>query len=72
MDLSKVLAHLHAELDSLDAAIASLQRLQQGDDRRGRPTLRLEKSAGRTEEKRTGKTKPRSRHAGEAPPTEGT
>jgi hypothetical protein len=54
MDLTKVLAQLHSELDKLNAAIASLQRLEQGDiqwrDRRngykrpsGRPTLALEK-----------------------------
>jgi hypothetical protein len=54
MDLTKVLEQLHAELNYLNAAIASLQRLQQGDlegrDGRigykrpaGRPTLALEK-----------------------------
>ena len=71
MDLAKVLAHLHAELDSLDAAIASLQRLQQGDERRGRPTLRVQKSDEETVERRVRKTKLGARHAGEMPPTEG-
>jgi hypothetical protein len=37
MDLMKVLAHLHEELDSLNTAIATLERLQQGGRRRGRP-----------------------------------
>jgi len=37
MDLAKVLAQLHAELQNLDAAIASLERIQQGGRRRGRP-----------------------------------
>lgn len=37
MDLTKVLAQLRAELQSLDAAIASLERIQQGAARRGRP-----------------------------------
>ena len=37
MDLAKVLAQLHAELQNLDAAIASLERIQQGKGRRGRP-----------------------------------
>jgi hypothetical protein len=38
MDLSKVLAQLRAELENLDAAILSLERLQQeGPPRRGRP-----------------------------------
>lgn len=37
MDLGKVLAHLHEELDNLSAAIATLERLQQGSRRRGRP-----------------------------------
>jgi hypothetical protein len=70
MDLTKVLAHLHAELDKLDAAIASLQRLQQGDQRRGRPALSLQKSGKKTAERRAAKPKPSSRHAGELPPTE--
>lgn len=37
MDLSKVLAQLHAELANLDAAIHSLERLQLEGTRRGRP-----------------------------------
>jgi hypothetical protein len=71
MDLRKVLAHLHAELDKLDAAIATLQRLQEGDQQRGRPPLRLQKSAKTPAKRRAGKTKLNSRHAGEVPPNEG-
>ena len=37
MDLSKVLAQLRAELENLDAAIISLERLQHEGKRRGRP-----------------------------------
>jgi hypothetical protein len=37
MDLSKVLAQLREELENLDAAILSLERLQQDGPRRGRP-----------------------------------
>jgi hypothetical protein len=37
MDLYKVLAQLHEELDRLNAAILSLERLQQEGRRRGRP-----------------------------------
>ena len=37
MDLAKVLAHLHLELDNLNVAIATLERLQQRGRRRGRP-----------------------------------
>ena len=38
MDLAKVLVELRAELDNLDAAILSLERLkQEGHRRRGRP-----------------------------------
>jgi len=37
MDLTKVLASLHEELDSLNTAIATLERLQQAGRRRGRP-----------------------------------
>lgn len=44
MDLSKVLAQLHAELADLGAAIASLERIEQGGKRRGRPPLWLAKA----------------------------
>jgi len=37
MDLEKVLAQLRGELANLDAAIGSLERLQQTERRRGRP-----------------------------------
>lgn len=37
MDLTKVLAQLHVELVNLNAAILSLERLQQEGPRRGRP-----------------------------------
>jgi hypothetical protein len=37
MDLTHVLAQLHAELAHLDAAIASLERLQQESRKPGRP-----------------------------------
>jgi len=37
MDLSKVLTELREELANLDAAILSLERLQQEGRRRGRP-----------------------------------
>ena len=37
MELSKVLAQLRAELDHIDAAILSLERLQAKESRRGRP-----------------------------------
>jgi hypothetical protein len=44
MDLAKVLAQLHTELKNLDAAIASLERIQQGARRRGRPPEWLTKT----------------------------
>jgi hypothetical protein len=69
MDLTKVLAHLRAELESLDAAIASLDRLQQGDRRRGRPLLSLQ--AVKPTKRGKSKAKQGSLHA-EFPPTEGT
>ena len=37
MDLAKVLAQLHEELENLDAAILSLKRLQRAHPRGGRP-----------------------------------
>ena len=39
MNLNKVLAQLRAELENLDAAIVSLERLEQRKRRRGRPPL---------------------------------
>jgi hypothetical protein len=69
MDLAKVLAHLHAELNDLDAAIASLQRLQHGDRRRGRPLFALQKS-DKQPNRRKGKAKPDAFHAGQRPPSE--
>jgi hypothetical protein len=47
MDLTKVLANLHQELDSLNTAIATLERLQQGGQRRGRPPRLVGGQAGR-------------------------
>jgi hypothetical protein len=41
MDLNKVLAQLHEELENLDAAILSLERLQHEGRRRGRPPKAL-------------------------------
>jgi len=37
MDLTKVLADMRSELENLDAAIESLERLQTDAPRRGRP-----------------------------------
>jgi len=37
MDLIRVLAQLRQELDHIDAAILSLERLQARESRRGRP-----------------------------------
>ena len=55
MDLSKVLAELREELENLNAAILSLERLQQAGPRRGRPPKALSQMtkvarAGRTAE----------------------
>ena len=41
MDLTKVLAQLREELNNLDAAILSLERLQHEGRRRGRPPKAL-------------------------------
>ncbi len=41
MDLSKVLQELHEELENLNAAILSLERLQETGRRRGRPPTLL-------------------------------
>jgi hypothetical protein len=59
MDLIKVLTHLHAELNNLNAAIASLQRLQQGD-LQGRDRQIWLQVPGEKAEHRTRKAKPHS------------
>lgn len=41
MDLAKVLDQLHEELENVNAAIMSLERLQIGGRRRGRPPVWL-------------------------------
>jgi len=48
MDLDKVLAQLRAELENLNAAIVSLERLQSEGPRRGRPpkSVAAEKKTG--------------------------
>jgi hypothetical protein len=61
MDLGKVLALLHEELDSLNAAIATLERLQQGVRRRGRPPRLVHGHSERTIQL-TGKRPARTEH----------
>jgi hypothetical protein len=39
MDFKKILDHLRSELQNLDAAILSLERLQESARKRGRPPL---------------------------------
>jgi hypothetical protein len=66
MDISKVLDHLRKELEYLDAAIVSLERLQQKGLRRGRPPK------SRSESKHPGPAaRPRGnrRQSGTADPT---
>jgi hypothetical protein len=57
MDLRNVLAQLRSELENLDAAIQSLERLRQTERRRGRPPswLNAIKKPGRPK----GRGKPR-------------
>jgi hypothetical protein len=50
MELTKVLALLHEELDSLNAAISTLERLQQGYRPRSRPPRLVSAYAGRDRE----------------------
>lgn len=57
MDLDKILTHLRTELQDLDAAIESLQRLQQRGKRRGRPPSWL--SAAKKPGDAPGGSKPR-------------
>jgi hypothetical protein len=58
MDLTKVLAQLHAELANLDAAIESLERLKKEGRRRGRPPKALSdlKRSIKSEEQHHGKS----------------
>ena len=61
MDLVKVLALLREELDSLNAAIATLEQLQQGGRRRGRPPKLVPAGSNRAMEL-TGKQPARTVH----------
>ena len=61
MDLEKVLAQLHQELEQLDAAILSLERLQTEAPRRGRPPKALAEIRKSVKSKRgstAGRSKP--------------
>jgi len=67
MDLNKVLAELRVELQRLDAAILSIERLNEGGSRRGRPPKilsELKRSAEKSETeaapvRRRGRAEPR-------------
>ena len=61
MDLVKVLALLREELDSLNAAIATLEQLQQGGRRRGRPPRLVQEPSSRAMDL-TGKQPARTVH----------
>lgn len=52
MDLSKVLAELRMELENLNAAIVSLERLQQEGRRRGRPPKILSQLSKTSEQRK--------------------
>lgn len=56
MDISKVLEELRRELEHLDAAILSLERLQEKVVKRGRPPKLLSqlRRTGRSTSRRTG------------------
>jgi hypothetical protein len=68
MDLEKVLQQLHEELDNLNAAISSLERLQETGKLRGKETEWLEdiSTPGPAPRRRKSKAKPQ----GEAPTEE--
>ena len=59
MDLARVLQELHEELANLNAAILSLERLQESGRRRGRPPALLAelKSAAKGKGKRKNQPK---------------
>jgi prefoldin subunit 5 len=62
MDVTRVLATLREELESLNQAIATLERLQQEERRRGRPPRLVSAHASRDREltgKQTAKTERR-------------
>ena len=67
MDLTKVLAQLRAELANLDAAIISLERLQQEGVRRGRPPKLLAgiKEGVRAKRRATGGETEESKNGGQ-------
>jgi len=64
MDLSKVLAELRQELERLDSAIVSLERLkEEGRSRRGRPpkTGNDDKDSGPAGHKRSEENSPQAK-----------
>jgi hypothetical protein len=67
MDLTKVLHQLHEELDILNAAILSLERLQDSGRRRGRPPAILAElraaARGGTAKRKEAKTEDSARKA---------
>ena len=67
MDLARVLQELHEELENLDAAIRTLEKLQETGKRRGRPPAWLAAVNGK---KTARKRKPR--HDPKVKPPEGS
>ena len=61
MDLAKVLEQLHEELRNLNAAIASLERLQEGGIHHVKSPDWLEQIPGAVVAERKRKSKPRNR-----------
>ena len=59
MDVTRVLATLREELESLNEAITTLERLEQGQRRRGRPPRLVSAHASRDREL-TGKQPPQA------------
>lgn len=66
MDITKVLAQLREELENIDAAIASLERLQFGGKRRGRPPAHLAPTP-KTARSVEGRTKRAAARSGKQP-----
>ena len=72
MDVLKILADLRRERDQLDEAILTLERLMQGQGRRGRPPgwIKKQKELAALEVKGKGK-RPASPKAAGNPPEQG-
>ncbi len=67
MDLAKVLQQLHEELENLNAAILSLERLQESGKNRGKDSTWIGEIAGEEAAVQKRRGRPKTREVGGTP-----